>query len=102
MALDESRKDDEVFDDRGLTYVIEKSLYENVKPIRVDYVSSAMGAGFNIASSMATGASCGSSGGPAAADFSKAYKSSPSQEGVNGSTSMKRVVIFFIHQKAPS
>ena len=63
MALDESRNDDEIFDDRGLTYVIEKSLYENVKPIRVDYVASAMGAGFNIASSMPTGASCGSSGG---------------------------------------
>jgi iron-sulfur cluster assembly protein len=63
MALDESKNDDETFDDRGLTYVIEKSLYENVKPIKVDYVSSAMGAGFNIASSMPAGASCGSGGG---------------------------------------
>lgn len=61
MALDESRENDEVFDNKGLTYVVEKSLYDNVKPIKIDYVSSAMGAGFNIASSMQMGASCGSS-----------------------------------------
>jgi len=61
MALDESRDNDEVFDDRGITYVIEKSLYENVKPIKVDFVTTAMGAGFNILSSMQAGASCGES-----------------------------------------
>ena len=61
MALDESRENDEVFDDKGLTYVVEKSLYNNVKPIKIDYVTSAMGAGFNIASNMQMGASCGSS-----------------------------------------
>ena len=61
MALDESRDNDEVFDDKGLRYVVEKSLYDNVKPIKIDYVSSAMGAGFNIASNMQMGASCGSS-----------------------------------------
>jgi len=61
MALDESKENDEVFNDKGLTYVVEKSLYDNVKPIKIDYVSSAMGAGFNIASSMQMGASCGSS-----------------------------------------
>ncbi len=61
MALDESRENDQVFDDRGLTYVVEKTLYENIKPIRVDYVNSAMGSGFNISSSMAMGQSCGGS-----------------------------------------
>jgi len=61
MALDESRENDQVFDDRGLTYVVEKALYENIKPIRVDYVNSAMGSGFNISSSMAIGQSCGGS-----------------------------------------
>jgi Fe-S cluster assembly iron-binding protein IscA len=61
MALDESRENDEVFDDRGLTYVIEKDLLERVKPITVDYVNTPMGAGFNIASSMQMGAACGSS-----------------------------------------
>ena len=61
MALDESRENDEVFDDKGLTYVVEKALYESIKPITVDYVNSPMGAGFNIASNMQMGASCGSS-----------------------------------------
>ena len=61
MALDESRENDEVFDDKGLTYVVEKSLYASIKPITVDYVNSPMGAGFNIASNMQMGASCGNS-----------------------------------------
>jgi iron-sulfur cluster assembly protein len=61
MALDESRENDEVFDDNGLTYVVEKALYESIKPITVDYVNSPMGGGFNIASNMQMGASCGSS-----------------------------------------
>ena len=61
MALDESREGDEVFDDRGLTYVVEKALYDYIKPIRVDYVNSPMGSGFNISSSMHLGGSCGGS-----------------------------------------
>lgn len=60
MALDESRTNDEIFDDRGLTYVIERDLYEKAKPIRVDYVDTPMGAGFNISSSMQFGRTCGS------------------------------------------
>jgi len=61
MALDESRENDEVFDDKGITYVVEKALYENVKPIRVDYINTPMGSGFNISSSMQTNTSCGGS-----------------------------------------
>ncbi|HKI47964.1 MAG TPA: hypothetical protein VKA69_01485 [Desulfobacteria bacterium] len=62
MALDESRENDEEFDDRGIKYVIENSLYDRVKPIKVDYVTSAMGSGFNIMSNMPVQpSSCGSS-----------------------------------------
>ena len=61
MALDESRENDEVFDDKGITYVVEKALYENIKPIRVDYINTPMGSGFNISSSMQAGPSCGGS-----------------------------------------
>jgi iron-sulfur cluster assembly protein len=60
MALDESRENDEIFDDRGLTYIIDKGLYERVKPIKVDYVNTPMGSGFDIASNMKA-SSCGSS-----------------------------------------
>jgi Fe-S cluster assembly iron-binding protein IscA len=61
MALDEPRDNDEVFDDRELSYVIEKKLFDQIKPIKVDYVNTPMGSGFNIGSSMQMGASCGSS-----------------------------------------
>lgn len=61
MALDESRDNDEVFDDRGVTYVIDKDFLEQVKPIKVDYVNSPMGSGFSISSSMQMGGSCGGS-----------------------------------------
>jgi len=52
MALDGPQGDDEVFDDDGITYVIERQLFERVKPIRVDFVSSVMGSGFSISANM--------------------------------------------------
>jgi iron-sulfur cluster assembly protein len=52
MAMDESRDDDREFDDRGIKFVVEKSLYERVKPIKVDYLSSHTGSGFNLTSNM--------------------------------------------------
>jgi iron-sulfur cluster assembly protein len=62
MALDKSRSDDREFEDRGIKFVIEKSLYERVKPIKIDYVSSDMGSGFNITSNLPVEpSSCGSS-----------------------------------------
>jgi len=61
MALDEPRDEDHTFDDKGLSYIIEKNLFNQVKPIKVDYVDTPMGAGFNISSSMAMGGACGQS-----------------------------------------
>jgi Fe-S cluster assembly iron-binding protein IscA len=61
MALDEPRDEDHVFDDKGFSYVIEKSLFDQVKPIKVDYINTPMGAGFNISSSMPMGGGCGQS-----------------------------------------
>ena len=62
LALDELRDGDESFDDRGLIFVVEKEFYEKVKPIKVDYMETPMGAGFNISSNMQEPEStCGSS-----------------------------------------
>lgn len=61
MALDESREGDEIFQEDGITYVVEKDLLERVKPIKVDYVTSAFGSGFNITSSLQPAAACGGS-----------------------------------------
>jgi len=60
MALDEPTDQDEVFDDRGLNYIVEKELLERIKPIKIDYTHSAYGAGFSISSSMEMGNACGS------------------------------------------
>ncbi|MCP4683089.1 MAG: hypothetical protein GY864_12205 [Desulfobacterales bacterium] len=60
LALDETRDNDEVFDDRGITYVVEKGFFEQVKPIKVDYITTPMGAGFNISSNLPKAPSCGS------------------------------------------
>ena len=61
MVLDELREHDEIFDDNGITYVIDRGLFDQVKPIKVDFVDSPFGPGFSIQSSLAMGASCGSS-----------------------------------------
>lgn len=60
MVLDEPRDNDEVFDDRGLTYLVDKDLLEKIQPIKLDYVNSPMGSGFSISSSMQAGGGCGS------------------------------------------
>lgn len=61
MALDELKAEDEVFKDNGITYVIEKEFFNQVKPIKIDYNNSPMGSGFSISSSFASGGACGQS-----------------------------------------
>ena len=61
MVLDEPRENDEVFDDNGLSYVIDKGLLEQAKPLKVEYVDSPYGSGFSISSNLSLGAACGSS-----------------------------------------
>lgn len=58
MALDEPKEEDSVFTESGITYIVDKTLYEEVKPIKVDYVQTPMGSGFRISSSLQK--SCGS------------------------------------------
>lgn len=61
MALDEPKKDDETFADNGLTFVMNAQLFEQVKPVSIDYVTTPMGAGFRISGNLSSGGSCGSS-----------------------------------------
>ncbi|MBW1669270.1 MAG: Fe-S cluster assembly protein HesB [Deltaproteobacteria bacterium] len=60
MALDEPKEDDEVMNEDGITYLVNKELFEMVKPVRVDFVESVYGSGFSISSNLNTGAGCGS------------------------------------------
>jgi Fe-S cluster assembly iron-binding protein IscA len=52
LALDELRDNDESFEDRGLTFVVEKEFFEKIKPVTIDFVSTPEGEGFNIASNL--------------------------------------------------
>jgi Fe-S cluster assembly iron-binding protein IscA len=61
MALDGPKDDDKVFETEGITYIINEDLFNQVKPINVDFVESAMGSGFSIGSNLSTGGGCGSS-----------------------------------------
>ena len=51
MALDEPRDDDTVFTESGVTYLVNKDLYDQVKPIKVDFVDTPRGSGFQVTSS---------------------------------------------------
>jgi iron-sulfur cluster assembly protein len=61
MALDEPQEKDMTFSDKGLTFAMEKALFEKAKPIGIDFVESAGGSGFKVTSSLAAGDGCGSS-----------------------------------------
>ena len=62
MALDEPKDDDEVVKDNGFTFLINKELYDQAKPINVDFIDSGMGQGFSISSNLQLGGGgCGSS-----------------------------------------
>jgi len=63
LALDESTPNDEVFEHSGISYVVEKRLLEQVKPIAVEFIESARGSGFQIQSSLDMGSGCGSCSG---------------------------------------
>jgi Fe-S cluster assembly iron-binding protein IscA len=55
MALDESKDSDVTFTDRGIQYLIDKDLFEEVKPITVDFKKSFLGSGFRLTSGLSNG-----------------------------------------------
>ena len=60
MALDEPKDDDEIVKNNGVTYLVNKQLLDQVKPITVDFVESGWGSGFSISSSLKKDDGCGS------------------------------------------
>lgn len=61
MALDEPLEEDMIFTDRDIKFVIDKKLFEEVKPIRVDFIEAPTGSGFQLTSNLPAGAGCGGS-----------------------------------------
>ena len=62
MALDEPKEADEVFENDGVNYIIDKKLYDMIKPVSVDYTTRDMRSGFIISSNLSAAESCGSCG----------------------------------------
>jgi Fe-S cluster assembly iron-binding protein IscA len=52
MALDEPKEDDRVFDESGITYIVNKHLFEEVKPIQIDFVKTDRGSGYRISANL--------------------------------------------------
>ena len=61
MALDEPREADDIFEEQGITFLMEKGLLDQVKPVNVDFVDSEMGSGFKVTSSLTAESACGTS-----------------------------------------
>jgi Fe-S cluster assembly iron-binding protein IscA len=55
MALDEQKENDEVFTIKGVTFLVEKALFERVRPIRIGYTHSTLGAGYTLESELMKG-----------------------------------------------
>ena len=62
MALDEPKSEDQIFEEKGTKFIIDKDLLSQAKPINVDFVSTANGSGFKLSSALAAeeGDGCGS------------------------------------------
>ena len=60
MALDEPGKDDEIFDEKGTKFIIDKDVFNQAKPITVDFIETPQGSGFKLTSSFSNATGCGS------------------------------------------
>lgn len=60
MALDEPQETDLTFTDRGINYLIDKNLFDEVKPINIDFIDQAGRPGYKIVSSLPAAKGCDS------------------------------------------
>jgi Fe-S cluster assembly iron-binding protein IscA len=60
MALDEPKENDEMLNEAGVNFLVEKELLDKIQPVNIDFVDTAMGSGFSITSALSQGNSCGS------------------------------------------
>ncbi|MEA2014753.1 MAG: hypothetical protein U9N38_05565 [Thermodesulfobacteriota bacterium] len=60
MSLDEVKEEDKVFEEDGITFVIDGQLFEQAKPVNIDFITTDRGSGFSITSSL-SGGLCGGS-----------------------------------------
>jgi iron-sulfur cluster assembly protein len=61
MALDEPRETDQIFDEQGVKFVVDKGLLEEMQPLSVDFIETPRGAGFVVKSEALQAGGCGTS-----------------------------------------
>jgi iron-sulfur cluster assembly protein len=52
LGLDKQKENDQVFEKEGVTFVIEKTLLDKARSVKIDYVESAMGSGYTLKSDL--------------------------------------------------
>jgi Fe-S cluster assembly iron-binding protein IscA len=52
MGLDDPKETDQVFTEAGVTFIMEKTLLDKAKSVKIDYVHSAMGSGYTLNSDL--------------------------------------------------
>ncbi len=61
LALDEPANNDEVFEEKGTKFIVDKDVLNQAQPINVDFIDTPQGAGFKLTSALsAAGGGCGS------------------------------------------
>lgn len=62
LALDETKSGDAVFEQNGLTFIVEKDLLDQLGDITIDYLNAGIRSGFHVCSSIPLpgGGCCGS------------------------------------------
>jgi iron-sulfur cluster assembly protein len=61
MALDEPRETDEVFNEQGVSFVVDKGLLDEVQPVVIDFIETDRGSGFVVKSEALQAGGCGTS-----------------------------------------
>jgi len=62
MALDESKDNDKIFHENGVSFVMSEDLFESVRPVKIDFIEAYGGGRYTISSNLTvTAPSCGAS-----------------------------------------
>jgi len=59
LSLDQAGENDQVFEESGFTFLVEKKLLDDAKPIKLDYIVTPQGEGFYISSALVKASDCG-------------------------------------------
>ncbi len=59
MALDEPQEQDVILTEQDIKFVIDAELYQQAKPIKIDFIDTPDGSGFQLTSSLPSSGGCG-------------------------------------------